>query len=185
MAKHGPPLGGPPTHVPPNAQGAFRDMLAMPWYTRVRHFLMEPDPQTINDLILAGFASFTPAQAYDEIRNGRDAVGHLVKRAHFENFVARPWFRMVIRRNRQTIFRLLIGHANDPESGPVGILNRMRRSGSWHASIFSSPAGWAWLCWTCHHLAVYLQTYARIKDWPKIGIPPMPNPIRPVGTTNP
>ncbi len=54
------------------------------------------------------------------------------------------------------------GAVNDPMSGPPGILGRMLRSGSWLASVFSTPAGWARLEWTCYNLSVYLHEYSKV-----------------------
>lgn len=56
------------------------------------------------------------------------------------------------------------GAVNDPMSGPPGILGRMLRSGSWLASVFSTPAGWARLEWTCYNLSVYLHEYSKARD---------------------
>ena len=49
-------------------------------------------------------------------------------------------------------------------SGPPGMLGRMLRSGSWLASVFPTPAGWAWLEWACYNLSVYLHEYSKVRD---------------------
>ena len=54
----------------------------------------------------------------------------------------------------------------------------MLRSGSWLASVFSTPAGWAWLEWTGYNLAVYLRDYSKVRDNEPITPPPVPDPIR-------
>ncbi|MGI0067525.1 MAG: hypothetical protein ACREB9_03765, partial [Thermoplasmata archaeon] len=160
------------------AQGAFRDVLAMGWFQRVRLFLSAPDADTVEKMVLAGFQSFTPSQAYVAVRDGLDILPITIDQGWLDSFIVRPWARRIIKRNWVVIRYLLVGHANDPMSGPPGILGRMIRSGSWLASVFSAPAGWAWLCWTCADLARYLKTYSGVEDDEPISDPPMPDPIR-------
>ena len=172
------PDEGPPTVVPEQARGAYRDVLSMGWMERARLFLSEPSPETVEDLILSGFASFTPSQAYHAVANGIDVLPITIKEAWLNSVIIRPWAKRIIRRNWKTIRNLLVGHLNDPMSGPPGILGRMLRSQSWLGSVFSTPAGWQWLSWTCFNLAVYLQDYAKITDGEPITPPPFPNPIK-------
>lgn len=182
--------GAPPTYVPPNAKGEFAEVLGMGWMDRVRLFLSRPDPDTTEKMILAGFASFTPAQAYNAVETGLDILPITIKEGWLDSFVVRPWARRIIRRNwfptkredgtlnQDGIRYLLVGHRNDPMSGPPGILGRMQSSGSWLVSVFATPAGWAWLCWTCYWLATFLRTYSKVDDPEPITEPPFPDPIR-------
>lgn len=171
------PDEGPPTVVPEQARGVYRAVLSMGWMERARLFLSEPSPETVEDLILSGFASFTPSQAYHAVANGIDVLPITIQKAWLNSWVVRPWARRVIKRNWKTIRHLLVGSAIDPMSGPPGILGRMLRSQSWLGAIFSTPAGWAFLEWSCYNLAVYLRDYAKIPDNEPITPPPMPDPI--------
>ncbi|MGI0066828.1 MAG: hypothetical protein ACREB9_00150 [Thermoplasmata archaeon] len=180
----------PPTPAAP----VIRHLYDMSMWEKIDLFLFQAvPPEYVEELVIGGFASWPPAEALAAVREGRDMRPPVAKEAWLYNIFARPWAIKMVYRNWTTMRFFLVGWANDPSSGPPGVLRRMRAEQSALAPIFSTDQGYRWLEWTCHNLAVFFHNYASIRpghggqvdgknveDDPPITEPHGPYPIRDV-----
>ncbi len=166
------------TWVPPGATGKVAEVFRMTVLDRVRMFMSRPSPETVESMILSSFTSYSPADTWKLIEYGHNVIPGLVDVAWLDNVFVRPWAKSIIRRNWDYVRYYLIGVASDPQSGPNGLLLRMKLNDSPIFGVFDTPQGRAWLAWTCYHIAVFFRTYSEVKDPEPIVAPDFPDPIR-------
>jgi hypothetical protein len=162
------------TEVPEHASERATQMWSKHPFARLKDLLF-PTEETAEDYAAALIESFNAEDLQRIINEKKTLVELAIRGGRLDNRWVRPWARVIIRRNAKAIYSALVGWPDFPDTGPSGIVRRADLSEPGKAAILRSPDGWAWLTWSCYKLALFLQQYAEIRDWPLILPPPLPD----------
>lgn len=173
--------GPPPQWTPPSATAKAKHFWEMGPIARAWKLISanpQEDPEFVENLVLIGFESFSPAEMHECIETGFDVIPGMIKRGALHYRVVAPWARMLIRKYWDNIYYYLVGYSNDAWSGPPGLVQRMRMKDPLISREFETEKGWAWLNWSCYNLVNFLRIYANPPEKGPIPRPSMANPIR-------
>jgi hypothetical protein len=162
-------VGLPPTWAPPSASERAKQAWAESPFTRARK-LLYADEKTIAEYVTVGIESFSAQEMAWAIHNGFDVLPGLIQKGALQHIILGKFAKKLIRLNWRNIYKAL--------SHPKAIIADIKARDPEKGGVLDSPAGRAWLDWTCFRVVTFLRGYAEIRGGGEILPPPGTCPIR-------